>query len=200
MLIGLRRRRRLTRRKNRYSWRRSIQLPLPLPEDTVRGWKPHHLFRGRTPSLDFLSCHASVLSGGHSPHLPHAHPEEEVLIVLDGAAELVTNDRPKMEGAHFERLQAESFVYYPPHQHHTIRNSGSAPITYLMFKWRAGASRARQPLATSIFCHADVTPDKQKPIWERRLFEGPTRNLHKLSSHVTVVQPGATYEPHVDSL
>jgi hypothetical protein len=33
----------------------------------------------------------------------------------------------------------------------------------------------------------------------RRLFEGPTAYLGKLHAHVTTLQPGAGYAPHVDA-
>lgn len=173
-------------------------LPLPLREDMEKRWRPHRIFRGNTPILDFMGCHASILSAGHMPHQPHAHAEEELLIPLAGEAEVIISDGPEVEGARVERVRPGGFVYYPPYQHHTIRNPGESPITYLMFKWRAGASRERQTLATSIFWYGDFSPDGQKPRSGHRLFREPTPSLSKLSSHVTVLQAGAGYEPHVD--
>jgi hypothetical protein len=41
-----------------------------------------------------MSCHASVLVGGHSPHPPHTHREEELLIPLHGEAEIVIATSP----------------------------------------------------------------------------------------------------------
>lgn len=69
---------------------------IPLQENKRRGWKPYGLFRGSTRILDDISCHASVLSPGHSPHPPHAHIEEELLVVVDGEAELVMPVRRQM--------------------------------------------------------------------------------------------------------
>ena len=39
-------------------------MPLPLTEDTDRGWRPHHIFRGTTPNLDHVTCHMSILERG----------------------------------------------------------------------------------------------------------------------------------------
>jgi Phytanoyl-CoA dioxygenase (PhyH) len=64
-------------------------LYLPLPQDADDGWLARHLFAGATPNLSRMNAHVSVLSAGHSPHPPHAHRQEEILIVLDGEAELV---------------------------------------------------------------------------------------------------------------
>src|SRR6185312_16018530 len=32
------------------------RLPLPLAEDREKRWRPHHVFCGTTPILDFMSC------------------------------------------------------------------------------------------------------------------------------------------------
>ena len=173
------------------------QLPLPLAEDAEKRWRGHRVFRGTTPILGALGCHVSVLSPGHSPHLPHAHPEEELLIVLDGEADLIISKDTQLEGAQVQRVKPGDFVYYPSYQHHTILASGEKPVTYLMFKWRGESTRARQTLPTTLF-HYKLTPDEEKPRWSHHLFGQATNYLGLLTSHVTVLQPGVGYEPHVD--
>ena len=64
-------------------------LALPLADDSERRWKPYRMFNGATPIIEELSCHASVLSPGFTPHPPHSHEEEELLIALQGEAELI---------------------------------------------------------------------------------------------------------------
>src|SRR5262249_9285940 len=59
-------------------------IPWPLARDPERGWRPHPQFYGSTPVLGKIGCHVSVLDPDHSPHRPHAHLDEEILIVLDG--------------------------------------------------------------------------------------------------------------------
>jgi glycosyltransferase involved in cell wall biosynthesis/mannose-6-phosphate isomerase-like protein (cupin superfamily)/tetratricopeptide (TPR) repeat protein len=173
-------------------------LPLPLRENLEKGWRSHHVFRGCSPALDFMGCHVSILHPDRSPHPPHAHGEEEVLIVLDGEAELIISDSPEIQGARRDKIGPGSFAYYPPYQHHTIHNPGSTPVTYLMFKWLGDAPRVRRRLATGLFHYGDRIPNRQKPIWGARILHDPTACLETLSSHVTVLQPGAGYEPHVD--
>ena len=97
------------------------------------------MFNGATPIIEELSCHASVLSPGFTPHPPHSHEEEELLIALQGEADLIISDGPSTDYARTERLSPGSFIYYPAGQYHTIRNSGVSPISYLMFKWRGDA-------------------------------------------------------------
>lgn len=173
-------------------------LRLPLPEDKVTRWRPHHLFRGATPNTQVMGAHVSVLSTDHSPHPPHAHREEELLIVLDGQAELIIADSPDDANPRVEQLEKGSFVYYPAYQHHTIRNRSGRPITYLMFKWRGQLAAGEEKLATMIINAKGEAGPISTLFSAVKLFEGPTAYLYKLHSHLSVLQPRAGYASHTD--
>jgi len=174
------------------------QLALPLADDHERRWKPYGMFNGATPIVEDLSCHASVLSPGFTPHPPHAHEEEELLIALHGEADLIISDGPSTNYARTERLSPGSFIYYPAGQHHTIRNSGVSPITYLMFKWRGDALTGGTPAGTRIFNFGNVPTENSKSFGARPIVEESTAYLGKLHAHLTTMQPGAGYAPHID--
>jgi quercetin dioxygenase-like cupin family protein len=177
---------------------RSIELPLR--ERPGGGWQPHGMFKGITSSIDDMRCHAAVLSPGHSPHPPHSHPEEELLIVLDGEAELLIADEPSYEGARVKRVRRGDFAYYPAFQHHTIRNSGSSPVTYLMFKWHVEAAQpSPNPLPMGFFTFEEAAPNEARGFVTSKLFEGPTHLLGRLQCHASRLEPGAGYAPHVDA-
>ena len=177
----------------------SFALPLGENEPT-KPWQPFPAFRGPTRCLTDMSCHASVLVGGHVPHPPHQHIEEEILIVLHGEVELTIPSGPADPAPRIERLGPGSFVYYPAWQWHTIRNPGTAPVGYLMFKWKAPERESNGRLGTEVIRLEDMLPpDGAPPLWQRRLMEGPTGCLGKLHSHLTVLAPGAGYEPHRDA-
>src|SRR5262245_44120038 len=162
-------------------------------------WRPYPLFSGQTRAHDDMACHFSLLAPGHSPHPPHAHVEEEILVILKGEADILIADGPQPDGAHVERLHPGSFVYYPAYQHHTIRNSPEAPVVYLMFKWRTASQTPQQILGTT-FYHFDAarSPASADGFAPRLLFEGRTAHLGKLHAHITELQPGAGYPPHAD--
>jgi len=42
-------------------------LKLPLPEDRVAHWHPHHLFAGSTTNVSYMSAHVSVVAQGIHP-------------------------------------------------------------------------------------------------------------------------------------
>jgi mannose-6-phosphate isomerase-like protein (cupin superfamily) len=141
-----------------------------------------------------------VLVGGHSPHAPHAHGDEELLIPLHGDVDLMIATSPTDTAPRVERVRPGSFVYYPAGQHHTIRNPGVAPVSYLMFKWQAADAGTTDPLGIRIVHYGDVAVPPDAPgFWTRHLFEGATRYLGKLHAHETVLAPGGGYDPHVDA-
>jgi uncharacterized cupin superfamily protein len=174
-------------------------LKLPLPEDRVKRWHPHHLFAGATTNLSTMGAHVSVLSPWHSPHAPHAHREEEILIVLDGEAELVIALNETGLNARCEQLSAGSFVYYSAFQFHTIRNATAKPITYLMFKWTGPPQETEAPLETTISGTEPIRQIGNAPFTTQLVFEGPTHYLTKLHVHLTELQAGAGYVKHADA-
>jgi mannose-6-phosphate isomerase-like protein (cupin superfamily) len=174
-------------------------LKLPLPEDRVKRWRPHHLFAGVTTNVLHMSAHVSVLSPGHSPHPPHAHGEEEILVVLDGEAEIVIAQNETGLGARCEQLSAASFAYYPAFQFHTIRNTTATPITYLMFKWTGLPRETESPLETTISRTKNIRQIGDASLTTQLAFEGPTHYLTKLHVHLTELQSGAGYVKHADA-
>ena len=174
-------------------------IKLPLPEDRVKRWRPHHLFAGATTNVSRMSAHVSVLSPGHSPHAPHAHSEEEILIVLDGEAELVITPDETGVNARYERLSAGSFVYYSAFQFHTIRNATATPITYLMFKWTGLPQETKAPRETTISRTGHIQQIGNAAFTTRLVFEEPTHYLTKLHVHLSELQPNAGYAAHADS-
>jgi len=191
---------------------RSHEAPAPLyplarplarvmPGDHARGWRQHALFRGVSPVLDELSAHVSVLNPGHSPHPPHAHLSEEILVVLDGEAEIVIASAVDDPAPRTETLRSGDWTYYPAYQHHTIRCRTGRPVTYLMFRWHAlplPDDPAR--LGLQIERAADYTPPSIEPgrIRTSLVFEGPTAHCGLLHAHRTRVTRGGGYEPHDD--
>lgn len=185
-------------------WSGSIQSTVhafdqPLETEPLVPWRPLPAFHGTTDVVDELSCHASVLAGGHSPHPPHAHAEEEILIPLHGEVEAVVAVAEDDPEPRLVRLAPGSFVYYPARRWHTIRNPGASPVAYLMLKWRAPDRGEAQALGIEIIGFDDAASESGDAFSTRLLLEGPTDCLARLHSHLTTLRPGAGYEPHADA-
>lgn len=180
---------------------RVYPLRIPLVPDTEKGWKPYPIFSGSTADMRWLSCHASVLTQGQRPHPPHAHEEEEVLLVLAGEVDLILPDEQAPTVERRRRLRAGQFVYYPAHFVHTLQTVSEDPANYLMFKWYTDKTGADSPLAFGQFDILQHTQDLEDEdgFRPRLIFEGPTAYLRRLHSHASTLTPGAGYEAHIDA-
>jgi quercetin dioxygenase-like cupin family protein len=85
-------------------------------------------FHGPTATLEDLDCHVTTLNAGESPHAPHQHPEEELMVVKEGTLEVLVNGEIK-------RVGPGSVVFQASNQLHSIRNVGQTQATYHVFKW-----------------------------------------------------------------
>jgi radical SAM protein with 4Fe4S-binding SPASM domain len=179
---------------------RVCPLSIPLPGDSVTGFRSYPIFKGMAASIGPLASHVSVLSTGISPHAPHVHDEEEILFLLAGEVDLIFPDETGPSGEKTRRLGADQCVYYPAGFAHTLRTVSNEPANYVMFKWK---SDHRQDGTALSFIQYDVhVQDDILPAdggFRAKLgFEGPTRYLSKLRCHVSTLTPGAGYEPHSD--
>jgi quercetin dioxygenase-like cupin family protein len=83
-----------------------------------------------TATLDELEMHITTLNPGASPHAPHQHPDEELLIVKEGMVESLVNGEQK-------RVGPGSVIFQAANQMHAIRNVGDGPATYHVIKWNS---------------------------------------------------------------
>jgi len=90
-----------------------------------------------TATLDELEIHITTLNPGETPHAPHQHPDEELLIVKEGTVESLVNGELK-------RVGPGSIIFQAANQLHGIRNVGDVPATYHVIKWNSpGMLKAR---------------------------------------------------------
>ena len=90
-----------------------------------------------TATLDELEIHITTLNPGATPHAPHKHPDEELLIVKEGTVESLVNGELK-------RVGPGSIIFQAANQLHSIRNVGDVPATYHVIKWNSpGMLKAR---------------------------------------------------------
>ena len=86
-------------------------------------------FKGETDELRLLELLNARINPGLSPHPPHQHPEEELLLVVEGEGEFLLDDRAMP-------CSAGTMLYAAPGHSHGIKNTGSAPLSVQIFKWQ----------------------------------------------------------------
>jgi MoaA/NifB/PqqE/SkfB family radical SAM enzyme/uncharacterized RmlC-like cupin family protein len=166
-----------------------LNLPITIPG--FKKWKHNPLFKGITGNHMEISCHASALASGNSPHRPHKHREEELLLLLSGNARLILPDNKKGD----MDLSEGKFVYYPSFFPHTLRTTSIEPANYLMLRWTTKINNENPQM---FFNHFDIL-EEQEVLNSRLVFEGSTTYLQRLHCHRTVLKPYKGYDPHVDN-
>jgi quercetin dioxygenase-like cupin family protein len=85
-------------------------------------------FKLPTATVGELALHVTTLNPGESPHEPHRHPEEELIIVKEGSVESFIEGRTR-------RLGTGSVMFHGANELHGLRNVGEGPATYHVVKW-----------------------------------------------------------------
>jgi quercetin dioxygenase-like cupin family protein len=74
-----------------------------------------------------LRLHVSVIAPGEAPHPPHRHAGEEIILLLEGAAEATI-------GEETQPLAPMTALFCPENVMHGIRNIGSVPMRYAVIR------------------------------------------------------------------
>ena len=86
-----------------------------------------------------MAAHVSILNSNHSPHKPHAHAEEESLIILDGEAELVIQATADLQRRSWSgcavALSLTIFCLSVPH--HSKSYVSTNPVFNVQMDWMA---------------------------------------------------------------
>jgi len=106
-----------------------------MPQPTKIG-STRKFFQAPTATLDELECHVTTLNPGETPHPPHKHPDEEIVIVKEGTVESLVNGQTR-------RVGPGSVIFQASNQMHGIRNVGEGPATYHVIKWNSPGMLSR---------------------------------------------------------
>jgi quercetin dioxygenase-like cupin family protein len=87
-------------------------------------------FDGPTGQLKSMTAGSLRLKAGMSPHAPHQHPEEEFIVVTEGAGEI------SVEGQ-VAKVGPGGMMYCGAGKLHGIVNTGTVPLLFFFYKWKA---------------------------------------------------------------
>lgn len=85
------------------------------------------VFDNPTLALGNLECHITTLNPGESPHLPHRHPDEELMILKEGTVEAYQEGRTNI-------VTTGGIIFEASNELHGLRNIGTNPATYYVFR------------------------------------------------------------------
>ena len=88
--------------------------------------------KGDTPaSRDFVTGRYAI-EPGKTPHAPHVHVEEEVMIVESGHGTIFCDGKTTEVGP-------GSVMFTTPNAPHGINNTGKTPLVFYFVKWAPGS-------------------------------------------------------------
>ena len=99
-----------------------------LKAEATKTGERREVFDAPTATLERFECHITTLNPGEVPHDPHRHPEEELMIVKEGALEVLQNEKKS-------RVEAGGMIFCASNELHGLRNIGTNRATYYVLKW-----------------------------------------------------------------
>jgi quercetin dioxygenase-like cupin family protein len=111
-----------------YEW---AKLPM---KPTAKGER-REVFDSPTVTLTKLETHVTTLNPGETPHAPHHHPDEEIILVKEGQIEAAINGASS-------RVGPGSILFFSSNDEHGLRNVGDSAATYYVIRLATAATPA----------------------------------------------------------
>src|SRR4051812_153456 len=168
-----------------------------LPAKTTPNGERRDVANNPTATLKTFESHITTLNPGQASHLPHRHPQEELIIVKEGTLQVHINGATQIAGT-------GSTFFYASNDAHNVTNVGTTRATYWVINVATAATLANPPptaasahnatLHSGVFDWAKLKVIPTKVGERRDVLNGSTVTLTNLESHITTVKPGEA--PH----
>jgi len=89
-----------------------------------------------TLTLANFECHITTLRVGETPHAPHHHPDEEIILVKEGQLDVTINGTTQRAGP-------GSIVFASSGDEHGWKNAGDTAATYYVIRIKTEATPVR---------------------------------------------------------
>ena len=86
-------------------------------------------FDGSTGQVRSMTAGSLRLKPGMTPHPPHQHPEEEFMVITEGAGEISLDGK-------ISKVGPGSMMYCAGGRLHGIVNTGKTPLLFYFYKWK----------------------------------------------------------------
>jgi acetyl esterase/lipase/quercetin dioxygenase-like cupin family protein len=100
-----------------------------LPVKPTKTGERRELFDSPTATFNNLEGHVTTLNPGETPHAPHRHPDEEMIIIRAGTLEVMINGVT-------QRVGAGSVFFFASNDLHGLRNVGETQATYFVLRFQ----------------------------------------------------------------
>lgn len=165
-----------------------------LPARTTPNGERRGVANDPTPTLAAFECHVTTLNPGQASHLPHRHPQEELIVVKEGLLEVHINGQTQRAGV-------GSTFFYASNDAHAVRNVGDTRATYWVINLTSHATlnpaehNPAPTLRSTVFDWEKLTVKPSKVGESRAVLDGSTVTLKRLESHITTLRAGEAAHP-----
>lgn len=104
-----------------------------VPEKATKYGSVRSFFSSPTATLENLELHVTTLNPGQSPHQPHRHPNEEMIIIRQGTVETLSNGE-------WKRVGTGSVIFNGSNQLHGLKNVGTDQAIYHVINWKSSTT------------------------------------------------------------
>jgi quercetin dioxygenase-like cupin family protein len=104
-----------------------------IPAKATKYGSVRSFFSSPTATLENLELHVTTLNPGQSPHQPHHHPNEELIIIRQGTVETLSNGK-------WQRVGPGSVIFNASNQLHGLKNVGADQAIYHVINWKSSAT------------------------------------------------------------
>lgn len=87
-------------------------------------------YDGPTDQLKSMTAGSLRLNPGATPHPPHKHPEEEIMLITEGTGEITVDGK-------LTKVGPGVMMYCAAEKLHGIVNTGKTNLLFYFWKWRA---------------------------------------------------------------
>jgi mannose-6-phosphate isomerase-like protein (cupin superfamily) len=166
---------------------------LPVKKDNQR--EGRKIAEGTTHEFEYFEIHATTQEKGALPRPAHTQKDiEELIIVKEGTMKCTIGNKTSVLGQ-------GSVLLIPPLESQTFENTGSGPLTYYVFMFRARDSmnmeRSRQA-GGALLLNADSLELKTTEKGAtKKYFDRPTAMCENFEMHITyLTHKGPSHTPH----
>ena len=99
-----------------------------LKAEPTKAGERRGVFDAPTPALEELEMHITTLNPGESPHLPHHHADEELMIIKEGTVEA-------LQGGQTNLVTTGGLIFEASNEEHGLRNVGTNRATYFVLRF-----------------------------------------------------------------
>ncbi|HWF45711.1 MAG TPA: cupin domain-containing protein [Bryobacteraceae bacterium] len=94
-------------------------------KENPNGNKSWQVFTGTTHDGFPIDLHVTQLAPGNSPHPPHHHVHEEMMMMIEGELLVTIGDKS-------ERMTSGGLAYIHSNDEHGLKNVGTVPARYFV--------------------------------------------------------------------